>query len=223
MKLVCGIGINDADHKVTITGLADGKLKQIWVCPYYSAWRGILLRTKEAHWLKNPAYFGCEVDEEWLRFSNFENWFKKQPNHNDWLVDRVFWSVDKDFLYPGNKKYSSKTCYLLPRYVNNALLESAGIRGDYPLGVSYHKQHNRFYSSIRIGNKSRYLGLYESIMDAHNAWQIAKITALREILIRYSSENNFNNVVCLRLLDVINSIEDDVKNGKETKTFHRMA
>ena len=42
-KLVCGVGINDADYVVTkqeTIGYVDGKQKQklIWRCPFYKTW-----------------------------------------------------------------------------------------------------------------------------------------------------------------------------------------
>lgn len=222
MKLVYGMGINDADHKVAITQIIDGKRKQVWVCPYYSTWRGILMRCQSSFWVKNSAYQDCTICDEWLIFSNFESWVKEQPNHAEWLLNTKDWAVDKDFLYPGNKVYSPSTCCLLPRYVNNALLDSAKIRGDYPLGVSYHKQHKRFYSCIKVEGKHRFLGLYDEVKDAHISWQTAKVNALKQILEKYRGEEYCDNHICLRLLDTIYLIEEDVQNGQETREFKNL-
>lgn len=223
MTLVCGIGINDSDHSVALHAVVNGKSKQIWSCPYYCIWRGILVRSKESFWSKNPTYLGCTVHDDWLMFSNFENWLKKQPNHAEWLIGKKNWAVDKDFLYPGNKVYSPDACCLLPRYVNNALLDSARIRGEYPIGVSYHKQHKKLYSCIKLENRQHFLGLYDEAGDARVAWQKAKIEALENILKKYRNENNFDNRVCLRLLHEISLIREDIKDGRETKTFGRLA
>lgn len=223
MRLVYGIGINDADHRITVNERIGGKLKQTWICPYYSTWKGILMRTKESFWLKNPTYHGCKINKDWLRFSNFETWLKEQPSHAEWLANPKDWAVDKDFVFPGNKTYSPETCCLLPRYVNNALLDSSSIRGEYPLGVSYHKQHKKLYSCIKIEGKQHFLGLHSDTKEAHKAWQVAKIDALKGILTRYRKENHYDNRICVRLLDEIYLIEEDVKNARETKRFGRMA
>lgn len=37
-KLVCSIGINDADYKVHHYTVLDGKQKMVWRCPFYSRW-----------------------------------------------------------------------------------------------------------------------------------------------------------------------------------------
>lgn len=223
MTLVCGIGINDSNHNVAVHKVVNGKSKQIWSCPYYCIWRGILMRSKQSFWSKNPTYFGCTVHEDWLRFSNFENWLKEQPNHAEWEIGKKNWAVDKDFLYPGNKVYSPEACCLLPRYVNNALLDSARIRGEYPLGVSYHKQHKKFYSCIKLENRQCFLGLYDKLGDAHVAWQKAKIDALENILKKYKNENNFDIRVCSRLMYEISLIKEDINDGRETKIFGRLA
>ena len=72
-KLVCGIGINDADYPVqpSIYG------KQV-VCIYYQTWKDILNRCYSEKRLKvSPAYRGCEVSEEWKKFSNFRKWMRE--------------------------------------------------------------------------------------------------------------------------------------------------
>ena len=47
-KLVCGVGVNNADYVVQIneSWYEDGKQRQrgVWVCPFYSKWRSMLIR-----------------------------------------------------------------------------------------------------------------------------------------------------------------------------------
>jgi len=40
MKLVHDIGINDLPYSVTRYEVVNGRRRQIWMCPFYSAWKG---------------------------------------------------------------------------------------------------------------------------------------------------------------------------------------
>ena len=107
-KLVCGVGINDADYavqKLETVGYADGKRKQrlVWVCPYYQTWIDMLKRCySDKLQERQPTYKGCSVSEEWLTFSAFKVWMEKQDFERKQL--------DKDLLFEGNKVYSAETC-----------------------------------------------------------------------------------------------------------------
>ena len=64
-NLVAGVGINDADYNVTLHDKETGKCI-IWSCPYYSRWKGMLVRCYSSnHKNKQPSYKGCTVCEEW--------------------------------------------------------------------------------------------------------------------------------------------------------------
>lgn len=114
-KLVCGVGINDADYvfQKWETIIVNGKRKQklIWECDFYRTWKSMLARcysikTQE----RQPTYKGCSVSDEWLTFSVFKNWMEKQ----DWEDKQL----DKDLLFEGNKVYSSETCVFVTRMVS---------------------------------------------------------------------------------------------------------
>ena len=85
-KLVCGVGINDADYAVVeweTIGYVNGKQnqKRVWECPYYKVWGSMLKRCySDKYQERYQTYKGCTVSEEWLTFSNFKNWMEKQ----DW-------------------------------------------------------------------------------------------------------------------------------------------
>ena len=116
-RLVCGVGINDADYKVElkrVVGRVNGKpIREIdWICPFYYKWRNMLVRgysrkLKDRH----KTYEECYVCEEWLRFSNFKAWMEQQ----DWEGKQL----DKDLLVIGNKLYSPSTCCFVSRQVNS--------------------------------------------------------------------------------------------------------
>lgn len=186
-KLVCGVGINNADYVVQIneSWYEDGKQRQrgVWVCPFYSKWRSMLIRcysSKEHE--TNPTYKGCSVCDEWLTFSNFKNWMEKQ----DWEGKEI----DKDILYIGNKIYSPETCVFVDRKVNQFLVERGASRGKLLIGVSQHKE-GKFIAQCNDGSgKGGYIGLFNTEIEAHKAWLKRK----QEVALKLASEQTDTRV-----------------------------
>ncbi len=187
------------------------KQKRVWRCPYYTKWMSMLKRCYSENSLTtNPTYKGCSVCDEWLTFSNFKSWMETQ----DWEGK----ALDKDLLVYQNKVYSPETCCFISSKLNTFLVKSDKIRGDYPLGVSLHSD-NRCNSQalvafIKDGRASKYLGRFKDAMEAHRAWQLAKIT-YGEILI----SNQKDPVIISGLQRAINKIKEDYNQNIETKDF----
>lgn len=169
-KLIHGIGINDADYNVVRYGLVDDKNKIIWYCPYYTRWKAMLARCySENYKEKKPSYIGCSVVKEWHLFSNFRAWMVAQP----WQGKQL----DKDILFPGNKVYGPDTCVFVDARINLFLTESTANRGEFPIGVYWDKDSNRYKAQ---GNnpatgKRKHLGLFEDPEEAHKAWLTFKL------------------------------------------------
>ena len=73
----------------------------------YSHWRGMLMRCYDQKYLqKYPTYIDCTVCEDWLNFSNFQQWYNK----NYYEIPGETMCLDKDILVKGNKVYSPDTC-----------------------------------------------------------------------------------------------------------------
>ena len=174
-KMVCGVGINDADYvvqKFETIGYVDGKqkLKLVWACPYYRTWKGMLERCYSAKYQdKYPTYKGCSVSEEWLRFSNFKRWMEKQDFEGKHL--------DKDLLLEGNKVYSKETCVFVTMEVNLFTNGRGAKRGEWMIGVDWHKRECKFRSRCRnpFTKKSEYLGYFKCELEAHQAWLKRKL------------------------------------------------
>lgn len=173
-KLVRGVGINDSNYttqkKEYLLG-EDGKKKQIvvWTCPYYRKWSNLLDRCyNQNRQNRQPTYKDCTVCDEWLTFSNFKAWMEQQ----DWEGKHL----DKDLLYPDNKVYSPDTCCFISQALNNFLVESDKLRGEWPLGVCWDKQHLKFRAVCRnpFTKKLTYIGLFSSSDQAHYAWVLCK-------------------------------------------------
>jgi hypothetical protein len=175
MKLVYGIGINDADYSVQITdtlGCIDGKRlqKKVWTCPHYRTWKSMIQRCHSPKLQDRfPSYKDCEVCEEWLRFSNFKAWMETQ----DWEGKQL----DKDLLLRDNKIYSPETCCFVSKQVNMFIIESTATRGDWPIGVTWAKHANKFRAAIRnpFTRKMEHIGYFSCPEEAHLSWLTKKL------------------------------------------------
>lgn len=164
-NVVYGFGINDADYQVVVR---DNDVV-IWRCPIYEVWAGMLRRCySEKFHLKRPTYKGCTVCEDWLIFSKFREWMLSQ----DW-IDK---DLDKDLLCTGNKVYSPDTCIFVHPLLNSFITDSASIRGECMIGVSWHKRIKKFQSRCRnpFINKEEHLGYFVDELEAHLAWKSRK-------------------------------------------------
>lgn len=180
-KLVFGVGINNSDYvtqKIETIGYVNGKRKQkrVWACPYYVAWKNMLKRCySEKYQEKNPTYIGCSVSEEWLTFSSFKVWMEKQ----DWESRHL----DKDLLFEGNKVYSAETCVFVTLEVNNFTIDRGNDRGEWLIGVHWHKRDCKFQSNCRnpFTKKKEFLGYFATEQEAHQAWSKRKLELAHEL------------------------------------------
>ena len=169
-----GVGTNDADYLVkvmeTIKGL-DGKQKKVtvWSCPFYNRWSDMIRRCySEKYQMHQPTYKECTVCEEWKSFSKFKLWMEQQ----DWQEKEL----DKDLLCPGNKVYSPEACVFISSRVNTFMTERAAARGEWPIGVYWRSDREKFQAqcSNPFSGKYEYLGLYTLPELAHSAWLAKK-------------------------------------------------
>ena len=174
-KLVYGVGINDADYVVQkneTIGYINGKQKKkrVWFCRYYRTWIGMLERCYSSKYQeRHPTYKGCSVSEEWLIFSAFKSWMEKQ----NWEGKQL----DKDLLFQGNKIYGADTCVFVTGVVNKFTNDNGADRGEWLIGVGWHKGANKFQSHCRnpFTKKQEYLGSFSCEQEAHEAWRKRKL------------------------------------------------
>ena len=173
-KLVFGVGINDADYVVqkfeTIEVNGARKRRLVWECPYYRAWVGMLRRCYSSKYQERfPTYKGCSVSKEWFTFSVFKCWMECQ----DWEGMQL----DKDLLFSGNKVYSKETCVFVPSVVNNFTIDSGASRGEWLLGVCWHKGAGKLVSRCNnpYTKKQEHLGYFTCELEAHQAWLKRKL------------------------------------------------
>ena len=210
-KLVCGIGINDADYNVVISQKVDGKWRIVWLCPYYSKWCSMLNRCYTKKELEgNLTYKGCVVCDEWLLFSNFRKWMEQQ----EWEGREL----DKDFLLEGNKVYSPSTCVFLPHKLNALITIRGNGRGKYPVGVCLHKRlkKNPYIASCSddIGKKA-YVGCFPTPEKAHQAWLVKKLEVCNQYLVEFKDEP----LITKGLARIKNKLEYHIDTKTELKSF----
>ena len=161
------IGVGDYSFK-------DRKVFQIW--------NAMLKRAYCIKHLKTHAsYKGVEVCDEWLNFQNFAEWCYSEKMHT--YVDNKgdSYCLDKDILVKGNKIYSPETCCFVPQDVNKILCSRRKLRGEFPVGVSFHKQLGKFKAAINHYGKSKHLGVYKTPEQAFNAYKAAKESHIKEM------------------------------------------
>ena len=161
---IYGIGINDADY--VTQKIVNGKTV---TCPFYQTWKGMMTRCySEKYQEKYPTYKGCSVCEEWLTFCNFKAWMEKQY----WYM----MELDKDLLVRGNKLYSPETCIFISNELNQFTVKGDASRGNYPIGVYFHKKAGKLVAQCRnpFTEKREHLGLFDCPNEAYEAWKIRK-------------------------------------------------
>ena len=220
-KKVLGFAINDADYPTQKTEkTTSGKRKTVKICPYYTAWTGMLDRCLSTKFKdKNPTYKDVTCCEEWLTFSKFKSWMETQ----DWEGKQL----DKDLLVYQNKIYSPETCVFVTGKVNNFLLRNTASRGLYPLGVTKaqlihgkYEPTNKYvaycgHKYTKSGSRtSIYLGAFMIPEEAHKAWQKAKIKLANELLLSVD-----NPKIIVGLCRVIDKIQYDYDNNLITEDF----
>lgn len=184
-KLICGVGINDADYVTQVMeSIGYKKQRLVWICPFYVKWKGMITRCYSGSYkIKRPTYQEAKVCEDWIYFSKFKSWMETQDYENKVL--------DKDLLVEGNKFYSPETCVFISPALNSFLTTRDAERGDFPLGVNFCKQNGKYRAECGSGkNGKRHVGYYDNPEDAHQAWKEEKAKQAKILL-----ENEVNQAV----------------------------
>ena len=155
----------------------------------YSVWNSMLMRCySDKYQKKYPTYKGCTVCEEWHNYSNFKEWF----DNNYYEIEGEQMDLDKDILVKGNKVYSPDTCVFVPQNINTLFIKSNKSRGNLPIGVCFNKDRNKFQAQCSIfynGKRQyKYLGLYNTIDDAFNAYKEFKEADIKQVAEEYKDK-----------------------------------
>lgn len=147
----------------------------------YKVWQGMIDRCygPKSKAAKNYKFSGVTVCEEWLSFSNFKLWFENPANG---YIDG--YQLDKDILVHGNKIYSPETCCFVPVEINSIFRRIPKRQKHiYPMGVMMYGK--KFGASISINNRHRRLGLFNTPLEAFQAYKNAKENHVKELAEKY--------------------------------------
>lgn len=154
-----------------------------------------------------PNYQHCVVCDEWLCYTNFEQWFN--DNYSIWGNGKM--SLDKDLLYKHNKIYSPQTCLIVDSRINTLILDSRKIRGDTPIGV-YRYEYNgniKYEVSIKKKNKKYHFGSYDTPEEAFMIYKKEKEKYIKQVADEYKTlYSNFPQKVYDALYNYSYDIDD---------------
>lgn len=149
----------------------------------YSRWKDMLRRCyDEKTQEKQPTYKGITVCEEWHNFQGFAEWW--MHNWKSWMDDN--WQLDKDIRVKDSKIYSPITCSLVPKEVNTLIMVNRNQRNSYYIGVQ--KIGNRFLSAFTKYGKCVKIGIFDTELEAFNAYKNAKEIYIKEIIEKWKGK-----------------------------------
>lgn len=166
----------------------DGKyptiLDGVRVKPYL-LWVAMLQRCYgEAYKTSKPTYSDCTMSANFLNYSYFYEWCQNQTGFG-----KENWQLDKDILIRGNKTYHEDVCVFVPSDVNIFFTNRKNNRGDYPVGVNFHKKTGKYAASCSVSNgKRKHLGLFLTPHDAFLAYKPFKEALCKELALKWKSE-----------------------------------
>ena len=149
----------------------------------YKRWCDMLQRCYNAKFhARNPQYMNCYVCEEWLNFQNFKIWYEAH-DYGEESQD-----LDKDILIKGNTMYSPETCCLAPHIINTLIINGTRARGNYPLGVYFDNEKNKFRASLAVSGEQIKLGYYDTPEEAFARYKKYKEDFIQDLAEQYKEE-----------------------------------
>ena len=179
-KLVCGVGFNDKTRPVSVDGK---KVKE------YDLWQNMPKRCfSEKLQTRCPTYKGCNVSDNFLHYSFFYDWCHNQIGFGKVDEKGCYWHLDKDLLFVDNKTYSETTCVFVPQEINKFFNEYGNARGEYPLGVYFHKASGKFKAQCAVNGKRQHLGYFNTPQEAFNAYKPFKENLCKQLALKWQHE-----------------------------------
>ena len=179
-KLVWGVGVNDKTRPAWV----DGKpVKE------YDLWHDMLKRCfSEKLQTRQPTYKGCNVSDNFLHYSYFYDWCQRQIGFGKVDEEGRSWCLDKDLLFVGNKTYSETACVFVPHEINLFFTDRGNDRGEYPVGVGFHKASGKFQARCCVNGKRQHLGCYNTPEEAFAVYKPFKENLCKQLALKWQSE-----------------------------------
>ena len=164
----------------------------------FQLWKNMLKRCySEVSFKKSPSYEQCLTSETFNDYQQFKTWCNSQLGFGN-----TGWELDKDILVKGNKIYSEDTCCFVPKEINLLLVKHDKGRGDYLLGVDYHKNRKQF----RARCSDKHLGWFNTEIEAFNAYKQAKEDYIKEVAEKWKDQ------IDPRVYEALMSYEVEITN-----------
>ena len=168
LPTVYGIGIT-GDIQVNVNGQY---LKE------YKIWKRVLCRCYSVGYQKvQPTYIDCSVSENFRYLEYFKEWCNNQIGFNSVDEKGKPFALDKDILVKGNRVYNEDVCVFVPQEVNLLFTKRGKSRGDYPIGVSFHKSRGMLTATLN----NKYLGYFNTAEQAFQVYKTAKEAYIKEV------------------------------------------
>ena len=173
----------------------------------YSVWRDLIRRTYDAYSInrdKNLAYKDVTVCTEWHNFQNFAKWYEE----NYYEINDENMMLDKDILCKGNKIYNPTNCIFVPARINNLFTKSNNARGEFPIGVCYRKDNQKFQSYCNIMQENtkvkKHLGFYNTPTEAFIVYKNFKESYIKQVA------DEYKELIPIKLYNAMYSYEVEI-------------
>ena len=173
---VCGVGVLGTKYPSRVNGVLTKE---------YALWCRMLERCySDSYKKKHPTYESCEVSDKFKSYEYFYEWCHKQIGFG---VEGF--ELDKDLLIKGNKVYNEDSCVFIPQEINSLLTKRTALRGEYLIGVYYHKGDKAFKAQVNKNKgKREHLGYFKTEIEAFNAYKQAKEAFVKEQANKFKSQ-----------------------------------
>lgn len=178
MRKVYGVGVNNFHGAISLNGV---HIRE------YKIWTEMLRRCYSIGIKVNrPSYTNCIVDDWLLDFSNFYKFARDQIGFFDRDSNGKSFHLDKDILGNG-KLYSTETICFIPPEINAFKTNRKSTKGEYPIGVLFHKASGKLISQITVNSTKKYLGVFDNPYDAFSAYKVEKEKQSKFLAEKYKS------------------------------------
>lgn len=149
----------------------------------YEVWVGMMKRCYNENYSRHPWYQDCEVAEEWHNFSTFLKWYNEHYYELPEDMGRI--ELDKDFKVKECRIYGPETCLLIPQRINGAKPKTRTVDREFPIGMTYQKNKNKYQIRMNKNGKDTIIGYYNTKEEAFCVLQEEKQKELRRIADEY--------------------------------------
>ena len=179
-NLVYGIGINDGSRPAKV---ASKNVKE------YMLWTSMLSRCfSDRCKSEHPTYKVCKVSNNFLNYTFFYDWCQEQVGFGNIDEKGCSWQLDKDLLIVGNKTYSENSCVFAPQEINSFFIARSNDRGNYPIGVCFHKQVGKYSAVCSVNGKRQHLGYLNTPQEAFAVYKTFKEALCKELALKWQNE-----------------------------------